>query len=110
MPLTPMQRTVLTRIRATMEERFEELPLRARAAIDGLVKVRSSPNAELAALAAERLGRLADRAREGGLDSNEASALLRIGLEDLDTGPYLQKLLRYVPPQETIELLLSVDS
>ncbi len=107
MSLTPTQRAVLQRIRATMEERFEELPLRARAAIDGLVKVRASPSQELAGLATDRLGRLADLARSRGLPPDEASALLRIGIEDADTGPFLQKILRYVPPAETIELLLS---
>ena len=110
MPLTPAQRAVLGRIRATMEERFEELPLRARAAIDGLIKVRGSPNADLAALAAARLGALAERARARGLDAAEAAALLNIGLEDADTGLYLRKILTHVPPAEAIDLLLSTEN
>src|SRR5262245_43288791 len=109
MALTATQRAVLGRIRKTMEERFEELPLRARAAIDGIIKIRSAPSAELSGLATERLGRLADLARTRGLDAEQASALLRIGLEDADTGLYFQTLLRHVPPTETIELLLGED-
>ncbi|HEV8324601.1 MAG TPA: hypothetical protein VG389_23490 [Myxococcota bacterium] len=109
MALTPVQRKVLDRIRATMEERFAEPPLRARAAIDGVIKVRSSPNAELSALAGERLARLAETAQARGLEAGEAGALLRIGIEDADTGPYFQKLLRFVPPAEVIALLLDTD-